>query len=123
MSEARYTGCLLTIGLMALLGQVMADSAAPLSDPTRPNGWREKGRVEAPVGRSTANTLVLQGTFSVAGRRSAMIGGRRVTLAQPQTFMNLSGVSVKSLLTKFSLTAEDLILVYDELSLPWTGSA
>ena len=58
MSEARYTGCLLTIGLMALLGQVMADSAAPLSDPTRPNGWREKGRVEAPVGRSTANTLV-----------------------------------------------------------------
>ena len=80
MSEARYTGCLLTIGLMALLGQVMADSAAPLSDPTRPNGWREKGRIEAPAGKSTDNTLVLQGIFSVAGSRSAMIGGRRVSV-------------------------------------------
>jgi len=81
VSEARYTGCLLTIGLVALLGQVMADSAAPLSDPTRPNGWREKSRVEAKVGDSTtANTRVLQGTFSVAGRRSAMIGGRRVSV-------------------------------------------
>ena len=80
MSEARFTGCLFSVGLMALLGQVMADSAAPLSDPTRPNGWRENGRVEVPVGRSTANTLVLQGTFSVAGRRSAMIGSRRVSV-------------------------------------------
>lgn len=80
MSEARYTACLLSIGLMALLGQVMADSAAPLSDPTRPNGWREKGRVEGTVAEATANTRVLQGTFSVAGRRSAMIGGRRVSV-------------------------------------------
>jgi PTH1 family peptidyl-tRNA hydrolase len=52
---------------------------------------------------------------------SGTLGGQRVTLAQPQTFMNLSGVAVKSLLTKFSLTVEDLILVYDELALPWTG--
>jgi peptidyl-tRNA hydrolase, PTH1 family len=49
------------------------------------------------------------------------IGGRQVTLAKPQTFMNLSGVAVKSLLTKNSMTADDLIIVYDELDIPWTG--
>jgi PTH1 family peptidyl-tRNA hydrolase len=49
------------------------------------------------------------------------IEGRDVVLAKPQTFMNLSGTSVKPLLEKYSLTAQDLILVYDELDLPWTA--
>ena len=80
MSEAKYTRTLISIGLFGLLGQVMADSAVPLSDPTRPNGWREKGRVEEAVTESSGKALVLQGTFSVAGRRSAMIGGRRVSV-------------------------------------------
>mgnify|MGYP001815317565 FL=1 len=80
MSEAKYTRTLISIGLFGLLGQVMADSAAPLSDPTRPNGWRDKGRVEEAVTESSGKALVLQGTFSVAGRRSAMIGGRRVSV-------------------------------------------
>ena len=33
--------------------------------------------------------------------------------------MNLSGVSVAGLMAKHSLTPQDLILVYDELDLPW----
>lgn len=49
------------------------------------------------------------------------IEGRRVMLAKPQTFMNLSGVAVEPLLEKNSLTAKDLILVYDELDLPWAA--
>jgi len=49
------------------------------------------------------------------------IEGRDVMLAKPQTFMNLSGTSLQPLMEKHSLTAGDLILVYDELALPWTG--
>jgi PTH1 family peptidyl-tRNA hydrolase len=49
------------------------------------------------------------------------IGGHEVMLAKPQTFMNLSGTSLQPLMEKHSLTAGDLILVYDELALPWTG--
>ncbi len=49
------------------------------------------------------------------------IGGREVMLAKPQTFMNLSGVAVKSLMEKFSFTAGELIVVYDDLDLPWTS--
>ena len=47
------------------------------------------------------------------------ISGKPVMLAQPQTFMNLSGLAVKPLLEKYELTPADMILVYDELALPW----
>ncbi|MEO8663290.1 MAG: aminoacyl-tRNA hydrolase [Bryobacteraceae bacterium] len=40
-------------------------------------------------------------------------------LAKPQTFMNVSGPSVKGLLEKYLVPASRLILVYDELDLPW----
>jgi PTH1 family peptidyl-tRNA hydrolase len=42
-----------------------------------------------------------------------------VALGKPQTFMNLSGPSVKGLLERYELEAGRLILVYDELALPW----
>jgi PTH1 family peptidyl-tRNA hydrolase len=47
------------------------------------------------------------------------IGGKTVLLAQPQTFMNLSGMAVKPLLEKNEMAANDLILVYDDLDLRW----
>jgi peptidyl-tRNA hydrolase, PTH1 family len=40
-------------------------------------------------------------------------------LAKPQTFMNLSGTSLKPLMAKYGMNPADLILVYDELDLPW----
>jgi PTH1 family peptidyl-tRNA hydrolase len=49
------------------------------------------------------------------------IAGHDVMLAKPQTFMNLSGTSLKPLMEKHTLTAGDLVLVYDELALPWTS--
>ena len=44
---------------------------------------------------------------------------RKVALAKPQTFMNLSGPAVKGLLERYGLKPDRLILVYDELALPW----
>jgi PTH1 family peptidyl-tRNA hydrolase len=47
------------------------------------------------------------------------IEGNSVMLAKPQTFMNLAGTSLKPLMDKHSMGPADLILVYDELDLPW----
>ncbi len=44
-----------------------------------------------------------------------------MVLAKPQTFMNLSGPSVKALMDKHGTPPEQLIVVYDELDLPWTS--
>ena len=47
------------------------------------------------------------------------IAGKRVAVAKPQTFMNLSGPEVKGLLERYELKPDRLIVVYDELDLPW----
>lgn len=46
------------------------------------------------------------------------VGDADVTLAKPQTFMNLAGTSVAPLLRSLRLTAADLLVVYDDLDLP-----
>jgi len=47
------------------------------------------------------------------------IRDKDVVLAKPQTFMNRSGGSVRLLLEKYELKPESLLLVFDELALPW----
>ena len=47
------------------------------------------------------------------------IQGTPVGLAKPQMYMNLSGPPVRDLLTRYGLGPDRLILVYDELALPW----
>lgn len=47
------------------------------------------------------------------------IAGKPVCLAKPQTYMNLSGTSLRPLIEKHEMSAADLILVYDDLDLPW----
>ncbi len=47
------------------------------------------------------------------------IDGQPVMLAEPQTFMNLSGTSLKPLMEKHSIGLGELIVVYDELDLNW----
>ena len=50
----------------------------------------------------------------------AEVEGRRVELAKPQTYMNLSGESVACLLRKRDLKpAADLLVVSDDLALPF----
>ena len=47
------------------------------------------------------------------------IAGREVMLAQPQTFMNLSGDAVSCLISKDELDAASLIVISDDLALPF----
>ena len=49
------------------------------------------------------------------------IDGHPVMLARPQTFMNLSGTSLQPLMDKHQIPAVGLVVVYDELDLPWTA--
>lgn len=58
------------------------------------------------------------------------IQGHEVVLAKPQTMMNLSGLAVRELLVRFECDPAHLIVVYDDVALPWgtirvrkTGSA
>jgi len=48
----------------------------------------------------------------------ARIGSEEVWLAKPETYMNLSGMSVRELVEKSGVDPQDLIVIYDELDLP-----
>jgi PTH1 family peptidyl-tRNA hydrolase len=48
------------------------------------------------------------------------IGDVEVVLAKPETYMNLSGMSVRELVDELEIDAtRDMIVIYDELDLPW----
>ena len=46
------------------------------------------------------------------------LAGQDVLLAKPETFMNLSGLSVAALIQEFEISPADVIVLYDELALP-----
>ncbi len=46
-------------------------------------------------------------------------GNQRLILVKPQTFMNLSGQAVSSLLRFYKLPLENLLVVYDDVDLPF----
>ena len=46
-----------------------------------------------------------------------MIGSDKVMLVKPQTFMNISGVCVAGLVDYYSLDMEDVIIIYDDVTL------
>lgn len=48
----------------------------------------------------------------------ATVAGKRVLLVKPQTFMNLSGECVRSVLDYYKIPPERLIVIYDDITLP-----
>ena len=48
----------------------------------------------------------------------AALAGASVILAKPLTFMNRSGVAVERLLKHFSVDAENMLIIYDDMDLP-----
>lgn len=48
----------------------------------------------------------------------AKLAGQDVLLVKPETFMNLSGLSVAALIQEFEISSKDIIVLYDELALP-----
>lgn len=70
---------------------------------------RLAARHQIRVTRKECQALVGQG----------LMGQKPVLLAKPQTFMNLSGLAVQPLLQKNEILPSELILIYDELDLPW----
>lgn len=46
------------------------------------------------------------------------IGGEKVIVAKPQTYMNLSGESIRELANWYKIDNEHIIIIYDDISLP-----
>lgn len=90
-----------------------------LGNPTdKYNGTRHN------VGFDVIDRIADEYNISVGSRKrraftgTGMIAGQKVLLAKPQTFMNLSGESVRSLADFYKIDVEkELLVIYDDVSL------
>jgi peptidyl-tRNA hydrolase, PTH1 family len=78
------------------------------------------------LGFLTIDRIAQRCNVDVASRRcqaataKVKLAGHEVLLVKPETFMNLSGLSVRRLVEDLGVeSANDLIVVYDELDLPF----
>ncbi|WP_352399500.1 aminoacyl-tRNA hydrolase [Anaerotignum sp.] len=49
------------------------------------------------------------------------INGQRVLLVKPQTFMNLSGESIREIVNFYKIPQDHFVVIYDDTSLPVSG--
>jgi len=95
------------------------------------NPGLEYARTRHNAGADTVGVLADRhgGRLKLSKREQSMldevrIGGKRVALAFPQTYMNVSGMAVRALARRYGLEAEvpedaaRIVVVHDELDLP-----
>lgn len=64
-------------------------------------------KLDAKFTKKTCDALVCETNFN----------GKKVVLAKPQTYMNLSGESVNKLINKFKITPEHVLVILDDIDL------
>ena len=88
------------------------------------NPGREYARTRHNVGFDVID--VLSEKLSIPVNRSAMhgltgsglVGGEKVLLVKPQTYMNLSGQCVSELVSFYKPDMAELLVIYDDIDLP-----
>ena len=76
------------------------------------------------LGFMVADELVKKLGFSFAKKKcqamiaEGVIGGEKIIVAKPLTYMNLSGESVAELMNYYKISVEDLLVIYDDFDLP-----
>lgn len=75
------------------------------------------------MGFHTINKLAKQYEIEITKRKfkglygSGIIEGEKVILLKPQTFMNLSGESIKEIIQFYKIEIEQLIVIYDDIDI------
>ena len=88
------------------------------------NPTKEYDRTRHNVGFAVIDELADRYGIDVSERKHralcgrGVIEGQKVLLAKPQTFMNLSGESLRALTDYYKVLPEELIVIYDDISLP-----
>ena len=91
------------------------------------NPGREYAQTRHNVGFMVVDELARRGAAEGPRKKfraelfEGVLAGQKVVLLKPQTFMNLSGRSVREAVAWYRLPAEDLLVVQDDLDLPFGG--
>ncbi len=85
------------------------------------NPEEDYGRTRHNMGFNVINKIAKQYEIEVTKKKfqglygTGNIEGEKVILLKPQTFMNLSGISIQEILKFYKLGVEQLIVIYDDI--------
>lgn len=88
------------------------------------NPGREYEKTKHNVGFMTVDLLAERLGISVTRLKfkaligDGRIGTEKVIIVKPQTYMNLSGDSIREIMNFYKLDPEDLIVIYDDIDIP-----
>ncbi len=87
------------------------------------NPTKEYDKTRHNVGFSVIDVLADRHRIDVSERKfkglcgRGVIEGQKVILIKPQTFMNLSGESIRAAMDYYKIAPEEIIVIYDDISL------
>ena len=87
------------------------------------NPGKEYANTRHNIGFDVIETLAEQENIPVLEKKhkavigKGYIGGQKVILAKPQTYMNLSGESIREIADFYKIEPENMIIIYDDISL------
>lgn len=87
------------------------------------NPTKEYDKTRHNVGFSSIDVLADRYHIDISEKKhkalcgKGMIEGNKVLLVKPQTFMNLSGESLRAVVDYYKAEPQDLIVIYDDISL------
>lgn len=87
------------------------------------NPTKEYDKTRHNVGFAVIDTLADKYRIDVSEKKhkalcgKGVIEGQKVLLVKPQTFMNLSGESIRAAVDYYKIKPEDIIVIYDDISL------
>ncbi len=64
------------------------------------------------------NNITIKKLKNKALTGEAVIKGEKVIFVKPQTYMNLSGDSIREIAAYYNVPMEDVLVIYDDISLP-----
>ena len=87
------------------------------------NPTKEYDKTRHNVGFEVIDVLADKYRIDVSERKHkalcgrGVIEGQKVILVKPQTFMNLSGESIRAVVDYYKISPEEIIVIYDDISL------
>ena len=87
------------------------------------NPGRQYERTRHNIGFEAIDYIAGKNQIEISSRKhkaligSGYLGGQRVLLVKPQTFMNLSGESLRGIMDFYKLEPSDFIVIFDDISL------
>ena len=112
----------ISLGALGVSGYLHGEPGTDLIDPTRPKGWQAPVLSASADQMPAAMALKLQGTFNLAGERSAVISGQRVVVGDEVSGARVLGIGNNKVILQVDGEEIELASLVPDVKSPSNGN-